>query len=328
MPSSASLRCALALIAWVISVDAAAAQGDGRERGIGWLAESLCVDTPPPYAIVHLSPGCRTKRLRRADDSVVVEKHDWPGHVDKQGHPKGYQRSSAFLAPFQGRSAVVHTFDFGAGNGRKFGKFDKGRGDGGQVVMFEDGSPYIVMTEDGGSGVQWFQGAFCRDTTSPRDRGWLLFGRIVTDRWRSEVVRLRTAGSSAECPLAFDYSYTRWKRATVNVPYLLNGRPQPRPLDFSVIVSEHFGGKSVSAADHMERFYLAQGAGLVRWERWENTDLTKVAGAGERARQLADTGRCPPLSREDRLPPMWKRTDCRTWTNFVTTRSKVDFRWP
>ena len=51
--------------------------------------------------------------------------------------------------------------------------------------------------------------------------------------------------------------------------FLVNGRQgASRVLD--TVISEHFGKQNVESSDHLERFFLAKGIGLIRWERWQN----------------------------------------------------------
>ena len=98
-----------------------------------------------------------------------------------------------------------------------------------------------------------------------------------------------------------------------------------------IIVSEHFGGGSVARADHLERFFLARGLGLVRWERWENFSISRLARREEMAATIAGQGRCPGL--DFSAPPAegWRMVDCRTWTNMVRATAAAPLRaldWP
>src|SRR5579875_2769937 len=73
---------------------------------------------------------------------------------------EGCQRHDSFPVLTADFGEVVEdSFDFGEGLGRRFGVFDAGRGDGGDIVLFSPGAVSIAATEDGGAGFQLFVGA-------------------------------------------------------------------------------------------------------------------------------------------------------------------------
>ena len=97
------------------------------------------------------------------------------------------------------------------------------------------------------------------------------------------------------------------------------------------VVSDHFGGDSIEAANHLERFYFGQGLGKYRWERWENLPVSTIPDAAKKAEDMAGSGRCMPIAYSDAPGPDWVMVDCRTWTTLVRQRepwSEDRFNWP
>ena len=127
--------------------------------------------------------------MQRGDDQAVYRKHDWPNRLDDPATALGYQASDSVLEGRSSRPVAVQTFDFGT-DGRAFGRFDGGRGDGGQVLLFVGDWATFAMTEDGGGGVQWFIGEACRSGVERDARflSWLVFRQELQDkRWNAAV---------------------------------------------------------------------------------------------------------------------------------------------
>jgi hypothetical protein len=301
------------------------------DEAFDYLVESVCLDRTGALVPSVLAPGCRGARHREEQDEIAQQRHDWPAEAERARRGGGYQRSVSFRLDTQATGPVaVQTFDFGGGE-RRFGAFDAGKGDGGQAVIVRDGVAIITMTEDGSGGVQWFAGAACRSAVEPLRSGWVLFGDLRDATWRETVARLRIARDASACPAAFDASFTRWTRVAMDWPVLFDGvidtsRPTLAALD--TIVSEHFGGGDREKADHLERFFLVRGLGLVRWERWEQVGRSRRSDIATRAERLLASGRCPHVGLSEAPSPAWRRIDCRTWTNFVTSaESALPFGW-
>lgn len=275
-----------------------------------YLAQVACLDAAGAVrpAVLPFEPDCGATRTLRVGEPLPYRKHDWPGRADMAGAPQGYQASDAVLGRLDGAPAVLHSFDFGGG-ARRFGSFDAGAGDGGQAVLLQDDAAIVAMTEDGSGGVQWFLGPDCR-------AGWLLAAAPV-EAWQEAVVRLRIAPSAQDCPTRFNASLTRWRLATIALPWREAATGATGTFSASTLVSEHFGGEAVATAANLERFFLAQGLGLVRWERWENRLRSRNPGIAAGAALMAQSGRCPPMAFSDPPGPAWALVDCRTWTNFV-----------
>jgi hypothetical protein len=319
-----------------IAIAAAAAPARAEQppaRDFAYLAEIVCdAGQGAPLVPAVLADECPAARLRREADVVDRQRHDWPAVAEAAHRPQGYQRSISYVVrDSKGRWMAVQTFDFGGGE-RRFGQFDSGRGDGGQVATISGGAAHVAMTEDGSGGVQWFTGAACRAPMEPTRSGWLLFDGARGAGWRASVAELRITRGAADCPSAFDKSYTRWRETLVDWPVLFDGKRDPaRPQlpQTPTIQSEHFGGLDDAAAGHMERFYLARGIGLVRWERWEQLGRSPRPSLDERAEALAVAGRCPEVAGSTAPGGSWRRIDCRTWTNFVhAPEAAARFSWP
>jgi hypothetical protein len=307
-----------------------------------YVVQSLCLgDDGQPVDRLPIEPACSHRHLQRAEDRAVYRKHDWPDRLDEPSTLLGYQASDSVLEHRGGRAVVVQTFDFGTG-GRTFGAFDAGRGDGGQVLLFVGDWASLAMTEDGGGGVQWFLGEACWSAGRGDDRflGWLVFRRDVeASAWRDVVAKLNIATRPAACPGRYNDAFTRFRLVLVELPFrIVGGSPPEATLTVALdaIVSEHYGGRDMRAADHLERFYFARGLGLVRWERWANTAIAQPASVFEANRLLASTARCPPLSAQEVAAQgapaaAWLLVDCRTWTTLVRqvgAWSVRDYRWP
>lgn len=318
--AGAAALCALAGLPPAGALDGGAQAAPAHR----WLAETVCEHAGGRLTPGVLAPGCPGERLRLTADVPAVERHDWPAAREARQRPFGYQRSASYLAARpDGSVEAVQTFDFGGGE-RGFGRFDAGRGDGGQVAALRGPAAVITMTEDGGGGVQWFAGAACRGGVEAARSGWVLFVGEPGPRWTSTVAELRVTRSPEECPARFDRSYTRWRLLPVDWPILFDGASDPsRPAlpARETLVSEHFGGASLDAADHLERFYLLRGVGLARWERWEQLDRSRRPNLDERAARLAASGRCPDIAGGEPPALGWVRVDCRHWMNFVAVAS-------
>jgi hypothetical protein len=304
------------LLSGALALAAPAAAQDGPL--LPWLVQSACLD-PAGRAlpgVLPIEPACRHRAPQRQADPLPYRRHDWPAVQHAPGLPQGYQASDAVIGTLMGRPAAIHTFDFGAGEGRRFGAFDRGRGDGGQVVPLGPGPAYIAMTEDGGGGVQWFLSPDCRQGGLGW-QGWLLAAPAPGGAWSERVVRLRIAPTAQACPTRFNESLTRWRRTPLDLPWreAATGRQGAARVD--AIVSEHYGGGAIATADHLERFVLARGLGMVRWERWENPARSRRPDLARDAAAFAQQQRCPPLPVSEPPGPGWLLLDCRTWTNFV-----------
>ncbi len=306
------------------------------DRMIDYLVQGVCIDSAGASTdALPTDEECSRLRLQKSSDTAVYRKHDWPNRLGVANEAPAYQASDSVLERRGSRTLIVQTFDFGTG-GREFGRFDSGMGDGGQVLLLIDGWASIAMTEDGGAGVQWFMGPACRSPTNPDGRfaSWLAFRSDVgTDIWSSSVAKLNIAAGPWDCPRQFNAAYTRYRLDQIDIPFRVVNVAHElhsfrRRLD--VVVSEHYGGKDIQSADHLERFFFAKGFGLVRWERWANAGFAHDVRTAEAARLLARTSRCPQLKRYGAPDANWRLVDCRTWTTLIRQTgwwTVNDYRW-
>src|ERR1700730_3870242 len=112
------------------------------------------------------APACVEQRDLRPGERLPYHKHDHPSPEQRAGAPLGYQRHDSFPVETAGFGPVVeHSFDFGAGEGRRFAVFDRGS-DGGDIMVLSPGRVSIAATEDGGLGFQLFVGE-CEGAVTP-----------------------------------------------------------------------------------------------------------------------------------------------------------------
>lgn len=282
-----------------------------------FMVQAACLDErgAPRPGTTPLDPDCRRQQPLDVTDRLPYRKHDWPAQREAAALPRGYQASDSLRGTLFGRPAIIQTMDFGAGQ-RAFGRFDPAGGDGGHVVVIRNRDSAAILTEAGGTGIKWFQGESCRSEGAPT-AGWLFSGTPLAESWQSRLVRLRIARSPQECPRAFDPSFTRWRRARIDLPWRDSATGEARRSPAEIVVSEHYGGASIERANHLERFWFARGLGMVRWERWENAALSRRANREQAAAVIAASGRCPPITFSDPPAEGWEMVDCRTWTNIV-----------
>jgi hypothetical protein len=195
----------------------------------------------------------------------------------------------------------------------------------------------VIMSEDGGAGVQWFIGPGCRSAVKA-DAGfisWVIFGSDVElGRWHHMIAFLNRASGPMGCPWKFNAAYTRYRADQFDIMFrkVARGRVvQTVARKMDLIVSEHYGAKSITSADHLERFYFARDLGLIRWERWENFALLRPPDVNQMADLIARSRRCMPLPYSDAPSIKWRMIDCRSWTTFIEEAgdwSVERFQWP
>lgn len=338
MLGKAWMKRLLLVLALVVSSPAARAQSTGLSEAdmIGFLAQCIGTDAAGgPVGIGPERPSC-PKGPQTLADRAEWRKHDWPDTRDPSSAVLGYQASDSVLDRRFKFPVIDQTFDFGDGR-RRFGTLDRPGGDGGDAIVLLDGAAWGFFTEDGGGGQQWFVAERCRDDPRPEARleSWLMFAADAQEGgWRDQLARLTIARTPEACPSRFSNAYTRYRRDTIVVPVRIVDGTKPQntrawPVD--TIVSEHYGGRSIEAANHLERFYFGRGLGKYRWERWENLAKSTLRDNEERSRTLAASGRCMPLPYSESPGPDWSMVDCRTWTNLVRQRdgfTVTRFGWP
>jgi hypothetical protein len=222
-------------------------------------------------------------------------------------------------------TVVEHSFDFGAGENRRFGVFDTGT-DGGDIAILSPDLVSMGATEDGGSGFGlWVGECSGQLTAASLARSWII---ATFDPGRpgplqgETVARLNGLPPRAEaaCPPRFNAAYTTWRVA----PFRYRAAPgQGSPLALTTLVSEHYGGAAPATADHVERFYFTRELGGSRWERWQNAAGNRSlspAKIAEMAARLDGTGRCStPEAPEGGA--RFALIDCREWSRTVPPQS-------
>ncbi len=286
-----------------------------------FLIQDVCVDGAGRI-LVGIAPldatGCPAHRDLRVGERLPYHKHDHPSPDQAAGAPLGYQRHDSVPVETAGLGIVVeHSFDFGVGENRRFGVFDRGS-DGGDIAVLSGGAASFGITEDGGAGFQLFVG----ECSGPVDAAALRHSWILAEfdpahpalLAGTTIARLNdlTAGHQDQCPARFNASYTTWRV----VPFRYRAAPgQGAPVALTTLISEHYGGGDPATADHVERFYFTRELGGTRWERWQNAAGNRQFSAAKiaaRAAWFASTGRCSSAE-----PPTGARMlliDCREWT--------------
>jgi hypothetical protein len=288
-----------------------------------FMIQNVCLD-PAGRVLPGRSPfdegaPCALQRDLQPGERLPYHKHDHPSPGGRAAAPAGYQRHDSFPVETAGLGTVIeHSFDFGAGEGRRFGVFDTGS-DGGDIVVLSPGVAAIGATEDGGTGFGLWIGE-CEGKVTPAalKHGWIVAefdpAPPLTGDTIARLGGLRR-GQDA-CPARFVRAYTSWRVA----PFSYRAAPaQGHPFALTTLISEHYGGGDPASADHVERFYFTRELGGTRWERWQNANGNRqYSGAmiAERAAAFAATGRCSTVDPPAGGAPM-VLIDCREWTRIA-----------
>jgi len=221
------------------------------------------------------------------EDAANAGRHDWP-------LPVGYVALSNVA---EGNSTARQSWDFAP-----FGSYEPERGDGFQVAEI-GADRYVRFTSTRDGGTPWeqhFVGQHCGGS------GWIVFGQDApTGTWREVVATLNIAKDPATCPPSLNYALTRYRMEQVDYPFAVAGAPSTRTI--ATVISEHFDHKTVGEAGALERSYLGQGYGLLRWEAW-----------ARRPPSIPDLPeRCGPVAYSVAPEQGWWMVDCRQYSNVV-----------
>jgi hypothetical protein len=287
-----------------------------------FMIQNVCLDTSGRVLIgvspIDGNPACVAQRDLQPGERLPYHKDDQPSPADRADAPLGYQRHDSFPVETAGLGTVVEdAFDFGAGEGRRFGVFDAAS-DGGDVVVLSGDAASIAATRDADGFKLWV--GECRGQVSAEAlaHAWLIAefdpqhaGELAGDA----VARLNgvKAASAPICPSRFNAAFTHWR--VVPVRYRVG---QGTAITLTTLISDHYGGADPATADHVERFYFTRELGGTRWERWQNVtgdSHLSAAWIARQAAELASTGRCSPSP----MPAGAKTLmiDCREWTNIA-----------
>ena len=279
----------------------------GWQAAWDYLVQDVCVDgadQPVTGATPLDGPAaCPRQRKLRTGERLPYHKWDWPGGNDRAS----YQQSDSIPIRSSLGPAVLQTYDFGDPP-RAFGRLDEG--DGGQVAFFTGETVAFGVTEDGGAGMQLFIGPGCVPADS-----WVVVGRGFATQPAGEALA-RITRNMDRCPAHLGYAYTRWRVQPVTYRTLTpveRDSGSPGRVELPTLVSEHFGGRSVEAAGHLERMQFTHALGYTRWERWENLAVHGGAADRTQAQAFAATGRCD-AGLGAPAPGGWVLVDCRQWT--------------
>lgn len=235
-----------------------------------------CSSPAPVPPVQHVTIGNPMEYL--VQSLANGGRNDWP-------LARGYVRSESLL---QSDRVARQTWDFHSGNG-----------DGYQLAEWApDGYVRIIETVDGGTPwTQHFVGQRCGGS------GWIVFGQDApTGSWREVVAWLSIAQDPSACP-PLGEAFTRYRRELVDYPFAVNGALSTRTV--STVISEHYDRDTITKAQALERSYLGQGYGLLRWEAWARR-LPSIPDLPVRCGVLVAYSVAP--------APGWQMVDCRTYT--------------
>src|SRR6266404_6849770 len=335
-PTSPARSAALLWCAAAVMVCAAASAGDTDSAASAvaapevisdFLIQNVCLDMAgtalEAVSPIDGDPRCAAQRDLSPGEKLPYHKHDHPSPGDRAAVPRGYQRRDSYPVETASFGRVVeHSGDFGAGEGRRFGVFDAGRGDGGDITVTSANAASFAATEDGGGGFQLFVGASCNGRVSPAGlaASWLiaLFDPSRATPLQGEAVArlddLRE-GRQDNCPPRLNAAFTR----LYVMPVLYRAaQGQGTPVALTTLISEHYGGERREDADHVERFYFTRELGATRWERWQNVQHSRGFSTEKLAKAAADfvsTSRCS--TPEIPQGTAFVMIDCREWTLIV-----------
>ena len=328
--SAALLWCAAAMTVCGVLAASANDAGDAAsataspEAITDFLIQNVCLDTSRTVlqgvSPIDADPRCAAQRDLAPGENLPYHKHDHPSPGDRAAVARGYQRRDSFpveTGPF-GR-VVEHSFDFGAGAGRRFGVFDAGTGDGGDITVMSAKAASFAATEDGGGGFQLFVGPDCQGRVSPAglSDSWLiaLFDPSRATPLQGEAVaRLADLREDRQdnCPPRLNAAFTRWYLRPV---LYRAAEGQGTPVALTTLISEHYGGERREDADHVERFYFTRELGSTRWERWQNLQHSRRFSPEQLAKATADFASSNRCSKAE-IPEgaAFVMIDCREWT--------------
>jgi hypothetical protein len=257
-----------------------------------FLVQSRC----PNGRLEVAQPGCRGAAPQRADDPMLMRRHDWPP-------PTGYEATESFLAP----NGKVYETIFGM---TPFGPMNVAHGDGGEVYVVEGGTVRIAATQDGGQMgvIQGFYGKGCGGD------GWILFrDDAPTGAWATTVARLRGRPLGSVCS-ASSHAFTRYRLEMAALPFVIDG--SKTTLTLPTVITEHFNAASLERSTDMERSFMVKGLGRAIWESWSR-----------KPRPATDIqARCPLTAWSTPPGPGWDIYDCRYNTNLVAADGKLTGR--
>lgn len=242
------------------------------------LAQPITIDNPGLYLAQARCPGGGLPYLGCPNCLAAEPQLDTHEMFWRRTDIGIYQISDAVMSPSRGQ--WLHTWSYWP-----WRLFDKGKGDGGHTIVWQEGVARITATEDfSTSGLMPLPTWGLFDQWTPQGEWrWI----DPNDRARRETVTFPASGSPGFWPAT-------WTSITADT-----------------IVSEHYdlpgmGGK-------LERIYLAAGLGMTYWQAY--------VPPGTPIPETSQAWRCPVEGIAFAGPPPehpdWVLYDCRLWTHFV-----------
>jgi hypothetical protein len=145
-------------------------------------------------------------------------------------------------------------------------------GDGGNLVgVTSDGFIKGFATSDGSK-----PGELYYFIGPPGANGWVMGGSdavLGVPRWIEHVCMIQQSYPGPNNPEGIlTPAYTRYTRQYVSVPIWFNGG-SPEIDTYDCMISEHYDGADPTVSGSFERFVLARGWGLIRWEAWAKAGM-------------------------------------------------------
>jgi hypothetical protein len=293
--------------------------------------QNVCIDESRKV-LERVSPidgdrRCIAQRDLMPAENLPYHKHDHPATAGRAAAPRGYQRHDSIpVDTAQFGMMVEHSFDFGFAEGRQFGVFDAGRGDGGDITFLSPQTVSFAATEDGGAGFQLFVGPDCRDRigAAALAGSWIIALLDPSRHLAGETVaRLSDLDPARQsnCPTRLNAAFTRWY---IEAVAYRAGEGQGTPVTLTTLISEHYGSEHPGSADHVERFYFTRELGSTRWERWQSLSRSRGFSADQVAKAASDlalSGRCSKANVPAAGAPS-VMVDCREWTLIVPAEDR------
>jgi len=236
----------------------------------------------------------------------------------------GQSHNDCVLETGQGGMFAVQYLSF-----PPWGSYVPLHGDGGDLVgVTSDGFIRGFATSDGSKPGELYY--FVGPSGGSGANGWVMGGSdaVLGGPWVEHVCKIWESFPGPSNPEGFgSLAYTRYTRQGVSVPVWFNGE-RPESNIYECMISEHYDGPDPATSGAFERFVLARGWGLIRWEAWAKTGVPSPH-LDERAPPMAY---CWPTAG---ATPGYQLLDARHWMNLRledgTARKPfrvIDAGWP
>jgi hypothetical protein len=283
----------------------------GWSQVYDFIVQDVCIGANGE-ALIGTSPAdglqrCPRHRNLRIGELLPYHKQDWQAtqRANKSRNDEFPIETALF------GTAVVQARNVSTPDGQQVNE-------GGGIFVFSPDTVASILTE-GHEGIRLYYGPQCA-SASWREKlanAWVFVGKDFAIG-SSGTFLARLTRDPADCPDRLSQSYTTW--STTQISLRVGNDGIPHQANFVALISNHFGGESVEAANHLERFYFTRELGLIRWERWENLsrpERNRNSDSSERAEKLQHSNRCDPIQTVPSGSGEWIMIDCRQWTDIV-----------